>query len=165
MSVVAFGSVRSCGVTTMASDRGHLAGRSTCRALGVGPGGRHLGRELGMADRTRVGDPGRGMSAGLGIPHSCGSTANACPEVTRSWPRLRVRTDAQRPRNVDLASAHLGELEADVLVDCGRLDFTAPDTSVLEECSSHRAGRTTASGRPARLGHLGRNPSLERFRW
>ena len=135
MSVLAFGSVRSCGVTTLASaiaatwpaDRRVVlmeldqAGGTLAAASGW-PAEPSL---LTLAAAGRRGsDPSLVWEHCQRLPGGHPVLAGpASPELARS--ALAMLTWLPR---------HLGELEADVLVDCGRLDFQAPRMAGAGEC-------------------------------
>ena len=160
--MVAFGSVRSCGVTTLAlsvaatwpAERRVLlveadpAGGTL--AAGVRVGG---GAESGVA-RCR-GAAGRRSESGVGpLP--------ASPWRGGGVGRSTVGRAAPVPRStmLDPLLGRLGELDADVLVDCGRLDLGSPSRPVVGAGRPGGAGGPTSPGRPAGVGDLARSPPL-----
>jgi len=133
MTVLVFGSVRSCGVTTMASaiaatwpvDRRVVlleldqAGGTLAAAAG-------WPAEPSLVTLAAAGR--RGSDPALVWEH-CQRLPGGHPVVAApASPELARSALAMLP----WLPPHLGELEADVLVDCGRVDFRSPQMAVLD---------------------------------
>ena len=144
MGVVAFGSVRSCGVTTLALVVGcHLAAGAAGAAGRARPGGRDAGRGVGVAGRAEPGVAGRGGPTGRRPEPGVG----ALPQLPGGAAVLAGPSSADHARSalgmLDRLLGRLGELDADVLVDCGRLDPGSAALGLWE-----RADRVVLAVRP-----------------
>jgi hypothetical protein len=149
MTVVVFGSIRSCGVTTLAT-----------AIAATWP----VGRRVVLMELDRAGGT-LGAAAGWPAEPSSVTLAAACrrgSDPALMWDHCQQlpggRSVLAAPASAELARSalamltwlprHLGELECDVLVDCGRLDFETPEMAVLDS-----ADRVVLAARP-RLAEL-----------
>ncbi|MHB1927989.1 MAG: hypothetical protein ACYCUG_00890 [Acidimicrobiales bacterium] len=133
MTVVAVGSVRSCGVTTMAAGLAMVWPEPARRVLiEADPAGGTLAAAGGL-----VADPGlvslaaaarRQADPALVFDH-----AQALPDAT---PVVAAPAAGEQARSalgmLEPLLGRLGELEGLVLVDCGRLDHTGPGSRIFE---------------------------------
>ncbi|MDA8072377.1 MAG: hypothetical protein M0Z82_12470 [Actinomycetota bacterium] len=153
-SVVAFGSVRSCAVTTLV-----LGLAATWPARAGGPGRRVLVVEADPAGGT--------LAASAGWPAEPGLVSLAAAARRGAEPSLvfehcqhlpggaavlagPARGDQAKSALVMLAPllGRLGELDADVLVDCGRLEDTSPVLGIFERAAqSNRAAQGDRASR------------------
>ena len=144
MSVVAFGSVRSCGVTTMAS-----------AIAATWPADRRVVlMELDQAGGTLAAASGWPAEPSLVTLAAAGRRGSDpalvwehCQRLPGGHPVLAAPASPELARSalamLTWLPRHLGELKADVLVDCGRLDFQTPQMAVLES-----ADRIVLAARP-----------------
>ena len=134
MALTAIGSVRSCGVTTLAlslaatwpAERRVAAGRARS-------GGWHPGSGVRVAGGAESGVAGRRSSARWPTRSWCGSTASRCQAGAAVLAGPPSSEHARRAlAMLDELTRRLGELAADVFVDCGRLDPASPTSAVLD---------------------------------
>lgn len=127
MAVVAVGSARSCGVTTLAVGLAMLWPRAERRLLvEADPAGGVLGAAAGLA-------PEPGLVSLAAASRRSGDPAlvfEHCQSLPDGTPVLASPPGADRARSALAMLAglfgRLGELDADVVLDCGRLDSGSP---------------------------------------
>jgi hypothetical protein len=133
MAVVAFGSVRSCGVTTTIAALAAVWPEERRRVVvELDPAGGTLAAVCGLrvtpglvslatASRRRM-EPDAVVAHSQQLP-SGGAVVVGPPSAAQARRALQLLIDA---------GATFGDVDADVLVDCGRLDPTSPARALFE---------------------------------
>lgn len=133
MSVVAVGSVRSCGVSTLAAGLAMLWPRADSRLLvEADPAGGVVAAAAGLAP-----EPGLvSLAAAARRQSDPGMVFEHCQALVDGTAVLCGPPGAARARSALAMAAglfrRLGELDADVLLDCGRLDPASPAADLFD---------------------------------
>ena len=151
MSVVAIASVRSCGVTTLTAGLAMVwPGQRQRLVVEADPAGGMLAAASGLPP-----EPGLVSLAAATRRHDEPTVAfEHCQALPGGTPILCGPPTSERARSaLTMLSGllgRLGELDADVFVDCGRFEPAASNARLVRTGGPRRACCPAPAGRPAR---------------